>query len=49
LCAEELNNLDLIRWRKKGYFPLIKADPKPTQVELLPIPASETAANPLIK
>ncbi|MEQ1800178.1 MAG: RagB/SusD family nutrient uptake outer membrane protein [Lacibacter sp.] len=49
LCAEEGNNLDILRWRKKGYFPSIKADPKPTQVEFLPIPASEMAANPLIK
>jgi hypothetical protein len=49
LAGEEINNIDILRWRGKGYFPSIKADPKPGQVALFPIPASEIAANPLIK
>ncbi len=49
LAGEEVNNIDILRWRKKGYYPLIRPDPKPGQVEFFPIPASETAANPLIK
>jgi hypothetical protein len=49
LSGEELNNIDILRWRKKGYFPSIMADPKPGQVDLFPIPASETSANPLVK
>lgn len=48
LSAEEVNNIDILRWRKKGYFPSIKADPKPGQVDLFPIPAAETSTNPLI-
>ncbi len=48
LAGEEINNIDMLRWRKKGYYPSIRPDPKPTQ-EALPIPASETSANPLIK
>jgi hypothetical protein len=49
LCGEEINNIDILRWRKKGYYPSIMPDPKPGQVDMLPIPASETSANPLIK
>lgn len=49
LAGEELNNIDILRWRKKGYYPSIRPDPKPAQVEFFPIPASETSANPLIK
>lgn len=49
LAGEEVNNIDILRWRKKGYFPSIMPDPRPGQVDLLPIPASELAANPLIK
>jgi hypothetical protein len=48
LAGEEINNIDMLRWRKKGYYPSIRPDPKPSQ-EVLPIPASETSANPLIK
>jgi hypothetical protein len=48
LAGEEVNNIDMLRWRKKGYYPSIRPDPKPSQ-EVLPIPASETSANPLIK
>jgi hypothetical protein len=49
LAGEEVNNIDILRWRKKGYYPSIRPDPKPGQVEFFPIPASETSANPLIK
>jgi len=48
LGAEELNSLDILRWRAKGYFPTIAPDPKPGQVDLLPIPATEISSNPLI-
>ena len=49
LAGEEINNIDILRWRKKGYYPSIRPDPKPGQVEFFPIPANETSANPLIK
>lgn len=49
LGGEELASIDILRWRKKGYFPTLKADPKPGQVDFFPIPASETSTNPLIK
>ncbi len=49
LAGEEVNNIDILRWRKKGYYPSIRPDPKPGQVDMFPIPASEIAANPLLK
>jgi len=49
LCAEEVANIDILRWRKKGYYPTIMADPVPGQVSLFPIPASEISTNPLIQ
>ena len=49
LAGEELSNIDILRWRAKGYYPSIRPDPKPGQVNLFPIPASEIAANPLLK
>ncbi|HEX5155112.1 MAG TPA: RagB/SusD family nutrient uptake outer membrane protein [Parafilimonas sp.] len=49
LTGEEINNIDILRWRKAGYYPSIRPDPKPGQVDLFPIPASEIAANPLIQ
>jgi starch-binding outer membrane protein, SusD/RagB family len=49
LAGEEVNNIDILRWRKKSYFPSIMADPRAGQVELLPIPAAETSTNPLLK
>jgi len=49
LGAEERNSLDILRWRAKGYFPSIEPDPKPGQVDMFPIPASEISTNPLIK
>jgi hypothetical protein len=49
LAGEEVNNIDILRWRAKGYYPTIRPDPKPGQVNFFPIPASEIAANPLIK
>lgn len=49
LGGEELANIDALRWRKKGYFPALIPDRVPGQVDFLPIPAIERAANPLIK
>jgi hypothetical protein len=49
LSGEEVNNIDILRWRARGYYPSIRPDPKPGQVDLFPIPASEIAANPLIQ
>jgi hypothetical protein len=49
LAAEEVNNIDILRWRKKGYFPSIITDPRPGQEDLLPIPAAETSTNPELK
>jgi hypothetical protein len=49
LAGEEIANIDILRWRKKGYFPSIMADPKPGQVDLFPIPLAETSTNPAIK
>lgn len=48
LGAEELASIDVLRWRKKGYYPSIRTDPVPGQVSLFPIPASEISTNPLI-
>ena len=49
LAAEEVASIDILRWRKKGYFPLIRTDPKPGQVDLFPIPSAEISTNPLLK
>lgn len=49
LAGEGLNQLDILRWRKKGYFPSLRPDPRPGQSEFFPIPISETSSNPLIK
>ena len=49
LGAEELGSIDILRWRKKGYYPSIRTDPVPGQVNLFPIPASEISTNPLIQ
>ena len=49
LSAEQVSNIDILRWRKKGYFPSIIPDRVPGQVDLFPIPASETSTNPLIQ
>jgi starch-binding outer membrane protein, SusD/RagB family len=49
LGAEEVASIDILRWRKKGYFPSIVTDPVPGQVDLLPIPSSETSTNPMIQ
>lgn len=47
-AGEELASIDILRWRKKGYFPSLRTDPKPGQVDMFPIPNSETSTNPLI-
>lgn len=48
LSAEQVSNIDILRWRKKGYFPSVIPDRVPGQVDLFPIPSSETSTNPLI-
>jgi len=48
-AGEEINNIDILRWRAKSYYPSIRPDPKPGQIALFPIPASEISANPMIK
>jgi len=49
LAGEEINSIDVLRWRKKGYLPSLTPDPKPGQVDMLPIPFAETSTNPAIK
>ena len=49
LASEEIINIDVLRWRKKGYYPTITSDPRPGQVDMFPIPAAELAANPLVR
>jgi hypothetical protein len=49
LGIEGVSNIDILRWRRKGYFPSIMTDPVPGQVDFFPIPASETSTNPLLK
>ena len=49
MCSESTNNIDILRWRKKGYYPSIATDPRTGQVDMLPIPSAETSTNPLIK
>jgi hypothetical protein len=49
LGAEEVASIDVLRWRKKGYFPSLIPERVPGQVDLFPIPAIETSTNPYIK
>jgi hypothetical protein len=49
LAGEEINSIDMLRWRKKGYLPSLAPDPKPGQVDMLPIPFAEISTNPAIK
>jgi hypothetical protein len=49
LGIEGVANIDIIRWRQKGYFPSIMPDPVPGQVSFFPIPSIETSTNPMIK
>ncbi len=48
LGGEEVRNIDMLRWRKKGYYPGLVPEPKPGQTDMLPIPFAETSANPLL-
>ncbi len=48
LSVEQVSNIDILRWRKKGYFPSIIPDRVPNQVDMFPIPANETSTNPLV-
>lgn len=47
LCAEESSNLDILRWRERGYSSLMN-HPKQDQSAKLPIPAKEISENPEI-
>ncbi len=49
LAAEGIINIDVLRWKKKGYYPSLVPDPRPGQVDMLPIPTSEISANPLLQ
>ncbi len=49
LSAEQVSSIDILRWRKKGYFPSLIPDRVTGQVDLFPIPSSETSTNPLLK
>jgi hypothetical protein len=49
LSGEEVNNIDILRWRAKNYYPSIRPDPKAGQVSLFPIPFAETSTNPKIQ
>ena len=48
MACEEVRNIDILRWRKKGYF--TGAEPLPGFVagkhELLPVPQAEVDNNP---
>ena len=50
LGDEEVRNIDILRWRKKGYFPSVAPEPLTYFVankhELLPIPQAEIDNNP---
>jgi starch-binding outer membrane protein, SusD/RagB family len=50
LGSEELKNIDIIRWRKKGYYPSVMPEPLSYFIankhELLPIPQAEIDNNP---
>jgi len=48
LGGEAVNNIDILRWRSKQYYPSIKPDPRPGQNSLLPIPQAEISTNPLL-
>jgi hypothetical protein len=49
LGAEQVSNIDMLRWRKKGYVPSLIPERVPGQVDLFPIPSIETSTNPLLK
>lgn len=49
LSGEEVNNIDILRWRGKNYYPSVRPDPKAGQVNLFPVPFAETSTNPLIQ
>jgi starch-binding outer membrane protein, SusD/RagB family len=50
LGCEEVRNVDIVRWRRKGYYPSVVPEPLSYFVankhELLPIPQSEIDNNP---
>ncbi|HEY0244926.1 MAG TPA: RagB/SusD family nutrient uptake outer membrane protein [Mucilaginibacter sp.] len=52
MADEEVRNIDILRWRAKGYYPSIAPEPiaffKAGRDELLPYPQSELDNNPLL-
>lgn len=50
LGDEEVRNVDIVRWRKKGYYPSVVPEPlsyfQANKHELLPIPQAEIDNNP---
>jgi starch-binding outer membrane protein, SusD/RagB family len=49
LGGEELRNIDIARWRRKGYYPSVAPEPIPyftAKHELLPLPQAEIDNNP---
>ena len=49
LAGECIDNIDILRWKKKSYFPSLVPDPRPNQDPVFPIPLSETSTNPLVQ
>ena len=48
LGGESVRNVDILRWKARGYYPSVVPDPKPSQVSMLPVPQAELDANPLM-
>jgi hypothetical protein len=52
LACEEIRNIDIMRWRIKGYYPSIAPEPlsyfQKNRDELLPIPQAELDNNPKV-
>lgn len=54
---EQVRSIDIIRWRRKGYYPTVAPEPivyingavfNPSRDPLLPFPTSELDNNPLL-
>jgi hypothetical protein len=52
LGDEEVRNIDIMRWRNKGYYPTLAPEPlsyfQKGRDELLPIPQAELDNNPKV-
>jgi hypothetical protein len=49
LAGEEIRNIDILRWRKKGYFTTEPLSWYTPAKEFLPIPQSEIDNNPKLQ